>query len=64
MRTITPEAAKVELKKRGHSVRSAAPHVGRCYQWISLVLNGHAKSRPVLEAIYDLPVREKGKANK
>ena len=63
MRRITPDAAKVELKKRGHSVRSAAPLVGRSYQWISQVLNGRATSRPVLNAIFDLPVCErKGKA--
>jgi len=51
-------AAKIELKKRGHSVRSAAPHVGRSFQWINLVLNGKATSRPVLEAIYNLPLRQ------
>ena len=60
MNRVTPEAAKVELKKRGHSVRSAAPIVGRSYQWISLVLNRRATSRPVLEAIYRLPIRTKG----
>ena len=58
-RRITPESAKVELKKRGHSVRSAAPLVGRSYQWISEVLNRRATSRPVLEAIFALPIREK-----
>jgi hypothetical protein len=62
MKNITPAAAKVELKKRGHSYRSAAPLVGRGYQWISQVLNGHSTSRPVLEEIYKLPIREKRKA--
>ena len=59
MKKLTPAAAKVELKKRGHSYRSAAPLIGRGYQWISEVLNARATSRPVLEAIYNLPAREK-----
>lgn len=59
MKTLTPQMAKVELKRRGHTYRSAAPFVGRAYQWISHVLNGHEKSRPVLEAIYKLPPRQK-----
>jgi len=49
--------AKVELKRRGHSYRSAAPFIGRTYQWISDVLNGHKKSRPVIEAVFHLPQR-------
>ena len=57
MRIITPAAAKVEIKKRGHSCRSAAPLVGRSYQWINQVLNGRVTSRPVLEEIFKLPVR-------
>jgi lambda repressor-like predicted transcriptional regulator len=61
MKNITPAAAKVELKKRGHSCRSAAKHIGRSYQWINQVLNGRTTSRPVLRAIFDLPVREKRK---
>jgi hypothetical protein len=59
MKNLTPSAAKVELKKRGHSYRSAAPFIGRGYQWISEVLNERATSRPVLEAIYRLPIRQK-----
>jgi hypothetical protein len=55
----TAAAAKVELKRRGHSYRSAARHVGRSYQWICLVLNGQATSRPVIDAIFKLPVRKK-----
>lgn len=54
----TPAEAKVELKKRGHSYRSASPHIGRSYQWIADVLNGHKTSRPVLEAVWRLPARE------
>ena len=59
MKNITPAAAKVELKKRGHSCRSASKHIGRSYQWICNVLNGRVTSRPVLEAVFELPVREK-----
>ena len=59
MSRITPAAAKVELKKRGYTYRSAAPLVGRSYHWICQVVNGRTTSRPVLEAIYQLPVREK-----
>lgn len=57
MKIITPTTAKVEMKKRGHSCRSAARHVGRSYQWINQVLNGRVTSRPVLEEIFKLPVR-------
>lgn len=53
----TAKEAKVEMKRRGHSYRSAAQYVGRSYQWISDVLNGHKKSRPVIEEIYKLPTR-------
>jgi hypothetical protein len=56
---MSSEAAKRELKKRGHSYRSAAPIIGRSYQWISTVLNKKQASRPVLEAIYRLPIRQK-----
>jgi len=59
MQRLTPAAAKVEMKKRGHSVRSAAEHVGRSYQWINQVVNGHKASRPVLEKIFELPMRQK-----
>ena len=59
MRTITKSSAKQELKKRGHSYRSASKEIGRSYQWISDVLNGRATSRPVLEAVFNLPIRQK-----
>jgi len=62
MRKITPASAKVELKKRGHSYRSAAPHIGRTFPWICEVLNGRKTSRPVLEAVFKLPVRAQKKA--
>lgn len=56
---ITPAAAKVELKKRGYTYRSAAPVIGRSYHWICQVVNNRATSRPVLEEIFRLPIREK-----
>lgn len=59
MQTISPELAKRELKKRGHSYRSAAQHIGRSYQWVCYVLNGKETSRPVLEAVFQLPQRER-----
>ena len=59
IKTITPAAAKSELKKRGHSCRSAAAEIGRSYQWINQVLNGRVTSRPVLNAIFTLPQRTK-----
>jgi hypothetical protein len=59
MRTITPAAAKVELKKRGYTYRSAAPLVGRSYHWICQVLNERAVSKPVLEAVFNLPPKDK-----
>ena len=52
-------ASKVELKKRGYTYRSAAPVIRRSYHWICQVVNGRATSRPVLEAIFNLPVRDK-----
>lgn len=55
----TPERAKVELKLRGHSYRSAAKQIGKSYQWICEVLNGHKKSRPVINAIFELSIRHK-----
>ena len=59
MRNITPAAAKVELKKRGYTYRSAAPLIGRSYHWICQVVNGRATSRPVINAIFQLPIRER-----
>lgn len=55
----TAQQAKVELKLRGHSYRSASRHIGRSYQWISDVLNGHKASRPVIEAVFNLPERQR-----
>lgn len=54
---LSPAEAKAEMKRRGHSYRSAALHTGHSYQWICIVLNGRDTSRPVLEAIYNLPPR-------
>jgi transcriptional regulator with XRE-family HTH domain len=55
------ERVKREMKQKGWSYRSAAAHVGKSYQWICLVLNGKATSKPVLKAISRLPVRSKAK---
>jgi hypothetical protein len=53
------ERVKQEMQRKGWSYRSAAPRVGRSYQWICLVLNGKATSEPVLKAIAGLPPRTK-----
>jgi len=54
---------KEEMKKKGWSYRSASVAINRSYQWICLVLNGKATSRPVLQAIRALPVRDASKKN-
>jgi len=64
MKNLTPAAAKVEMKNQARSRRPAPLRAGRSYQWINQVLQGHVKSRPVLEEIYRLPIREKQKAAK
>ena len=60
----TARQAKVEMKRRGYTYRSAEPYVGRSYQWICDVLNGRKVSRPVIEAIYQLPIREQAPQTK
>ena len=57
-----PERVKAQMKKKGWSYRSAACEIGKSYQWICHVLNGHDKSQPVLRAIAALPRRAKAKA--
>lgn len=54
---LNHEHAKSEMKKRGHSCRSAAQAIGKSYPWVCDVLNGKKTSRPVLEAICRLPLR-------
>jgi hypothetical protein len=51
-------AAKVELKRRGHSYTSAAEILGVNRHRIYKVLNGRETSRPILEGIYKLPIRK------
>ncbi|MDA3872457.1 MAG: hypothetical protein PF795_00660 [Kiritimatiellae bacterium] len=52
------EAAKVELKRRGHSYKSAGKILGVNPQRIWKVLAGRETSRPIVEGIYKLPVRK------
>jgi transcriptional regulator with XRE-family HTH domain len=56
---FTREHAKVTLKERGWTYRSAAQVLGITYQHLSYVLNGHRESRRVLAAIERIPEREK-----
>jgi transcriptional regulator with XRE-family HTH domain len=56
---FTREHAKVTLKRRGWSYRSAAVLLGITYQHLSYVLNGHRDSRRILAAIERIPEREK-----
>ena len=56
---FNPEHVKAEMKAKGWSYRSASERIGKSYQWICQVLNGQAKSRPVLRAISALPRRKK-----
>ena len=49
------EDIKEELKTKGWSYRRAGKAIGKSYQWINLVLNGHEKSAPVLKLLHSLP---------
>lgn len=51
---FTRERAKVTLKSRGWSYRSAAPQLGVTYQHLSEVLNGKRLSRRLLRKISSL----------
>jgi len=55
---ISVDTAKSEMKKRGHSYRSAAKVMGKHHMQLYKVLNGKEKSRPILEGIYKLPIRK------
>lgn len=66
MKTPTPAAAKVHMKRMGHSYRSAARALRELghtwnYQWLCEVLNGQKTSAPVLRGIFTLPKRNGGK---
>ena len=59
VRMFTREQAKVTLKRKGWSYRSAAQVLGITYQHLSCVLNGQRDSRRVLVAIATLPERRR-----
>jgi len=52
---LTREHAKAILKAKGWSYRAAAPKLGVGYVHLSEVLNGHRKSRRILDEIPTLP---------
>lgn len=54
---FTRERAKVTLKNRNWSYRTAAPEVGVSYQHLSEVLNGRRQSKRLLCRIMGLPER-------
>ncbi len=54
--------AKRLLRQKGWSYRSAAKQFGVCYQHLSDVLNGRRESRRLLNAIADIPQREREEA--
>lgn len=56
---FTREHAKVTLKARGWSYRSAAPVLRVSYQHLSEVLNGKRISRRLLTAIERMPTAKK-----
>jgi len=55
---FTREQAKVTLKDRGWSYRTAAPLLGISYQHLCWVLNGQRSSRRVLKKIELIPARQ------
>jgi hypothetical protein len=55
---FTRAQAKVTLKEKGWTYRTAAPALGITYQHLSYVLNGHRESRRVLAAIEAMPARQ------
>lgn len=59
---FTRERAKRELKSKGWSYRRAAIALGRSYQHLSDVLNGHRHSRSLLAKVVALPAAPKGAA--
>lgn len=56
---FTRERARVELKRKGYSYRSAAPLLDVTYQHLSEVLNAKRESRRVMQKIQNLPPLEK-----
>ncbi len=51
-------AARRHFYEAGWSYRSAAPHLGVCYQHLCQVLRGERQSRRLIAAIADLPKRQ------
>ena len=51
------QQAKRTLRSRGWSYRSAAPHLGVCYQHLALVLTGRRESNSLLVRIKAIPHR-------
>ena len=49
------QAARDSLRRKGWSQRTAAPRLGVSRPHLTLVLNGHRRSRRLLEAIEGLP---------
>jgi hypothetical protein len=54
---FTRERAKVTLKNRRWTYRSAAPELGVTYQHLSEVLNGRRQSKRLLCRVMGLPIR-------
>lgn len=55
---VEVEKAKSEMKKRGHSYKSAGEVLGVHLQRVYKVLNGRETSARILEGIYSLPQRQ------
>ncbi len=59
---LTREHAKVTLKEKGWTYRTAATVLGVTFQHLSYVLNGHRASRRILTAIEAMPERKEALA--
>lgn len=57
---LTPSQAKVLMKERGHSYRSAAKFLGVHFTHLDRVLQGHRESKTLMAKISNLPIRRKG----
>jgi hypothetical protein len=56
---MTHHQAKHHLKTLGYAQRKVAPLLGVTYEHLNRVLNGHLKSRSLLERISNLPPQKK-----
>lgn len=59
-KSITPAKARRLLKERGHSLRTAAPHLGVEFTHLHRVLNGTRTSKRLLNKVAELPARNGG----